>query len=40
MPSAKKIILVITDASGKNLVFINDELQAYSLKEAVQSAKK
>ncbi|MBI3442953.1 MAG: DUF3892 domain-containing protein [Candidatus Sungbacteria bacterium] len=34
-----KIILVATNAGGKNLVFVTDTLQAYSLQEAVQLAK-
>ena len=34
-----KIILVATNAQGKNLVFITDTLRAYSLPEALQLAK-
>ncbi len=34
-----KIILVATNAKGKNLVFVTDTLQAYSLPEALQLAK-
>ncbi len=34
-----KIILVATDARGKNLVFVSDALRAYSLQEAAQLAK-
>ena len=34
-----KIILVATDARGKNLVFVSDALQAYTLQEAIQLAK-
>lgn len=34
-----KIILVATNAQGKNLVFVTDALQAYSLRDAVQLAK-
>ena len=34
-----KIILVATDARGKNLVFVTDTLRAYSLQEALQLAK-
>ena len=33
-----KIILVATNAQGKNLVFVTDTLRAYSLREAVQLA--
>lgn len=34
-----KIILVATDAKGKNVVFVSDTLRAYSLDEAVRLAK-
>ena len=33
-----KIILVATGAKGKNVVFVSDTLQAYSLEEAVRLA--
>ena len=33
-----KIILVATDARGKNLVFVSDTLRAYSLQDAVALA--
>jgi|SRR3989344_473230 len=35
-----KIILVITDAKGKNLVFSTDALKAYSLDESIKLAKR
>lgn len=35
-----KIVLVATNAQGKNLVFVSDALQAYSLQEAIRLAKK
>src|SRR3990167_1721673 len=31
-----KIILVITDSGGKNLVFVMDNLRAYSIDEAIK----
>lgn len=34
-----KIILVVTGAKGKNVVFVDDELKAHSLEEAIQLAK-
>ena len=34
-----KIILVAANAQGKNLVFVSDKLQAYSLQEALRLAK-
>ena len=34
-----KIILVITDSKGKNLVFVNEKLQIFSLDEAIKLAK-
>ena len=34
-----KIILVATDARGKNLVFVSDTLRAYSLEDTVELTK-